>query len=82
MGPASVSSGSPSACTRETTDQNDGEGLWPATLMLELRESPKIVQTMLGHSSVAITFNIYSHVSLELEKRAESRLNAALTGRK
>jgi integrase len=48
-----------------------------ATLMLELGESPKTVQTMLGHSSVAITLDIYSHVSLELEKRAASRLNAA-----
>jgi integrase len=51
-----------------------------ATLMLELGESPKTVQTMLGHSSVAITLDIYSHVSLELEKRAASKLNAALMG--
>jgi len=40
-----------------------------ATLMLELGESPKTVQTMLGHSRVAITLDIYSHVSLELEKK-------------
>ena len=53
-----------------------------ATLMLELGESPKTVQAMLGHSSIAITLAIYSHVSLELEKRAASRLNAALTGEK
>jgi integrase len=39
-----------------------------ATLMLELRESPKTVQTMLGHSRVAITLDIYSHVRVELEK--------------
>jgi integrase len=51
-----------------------------ATLMLELGESPKTVQTMLGHSSVAITLDIYSHVSLELETRAAARLNAALMG--
>jgi integrase len=51
-----------------------------ATLMLELGESPKTVQVMLGHSSVAITLDIYSHVSLELEKRAASRLNTALMG--
>ena len=38
--------------------------------MLELGESPKTVQTMLGHSRVAITLDIYSHVSLELEKKA------------
>jgi integrase len=49
-----------------------------ATLMLELGESPKTVQTMLGHSRVAITLDIYSHVSLELEKKAAAKLNAAL----
>ncbi len=52
-----------------------------ATLMLELGESPKTVQTMLGHSRVAITLDIYSHVSLELEKKAAAKLNAAFTGR-
>ena len=53
-----------------------------ATLMLELGESPKTVQTMLGHSRVAITLDIYSHVSLELEKKAAAKLNAALTGKR
>jgi integrase len=52
-----------------------------ATLMLALGESPKTVQTMLGHSRVAITLDSYSHVSLELEKKAAAKLNAALTGR-
>jgi integrase len=51
-----------------------------ATWMLELGESPKTVQTLLGHSTVAITLDLYSHVSLELEKKAVTRLNAALTG--
>jgi integrase len=51
-----------------------------ATLMLELGESPKTVQTMLGHSRVAITLDIYSHMSLELEKKAAAKLNAAFTG--
>ena len=51
-----------------------------ATLMLELGESPKTVQTMLGHANVGITLDIYSHVSIELEKRAAARLNAAFTG--
>jgi integrase len=51
-----------------------------ATLMLELEEHPKTVQAMLGHSSVAITLDIYSHVSLELETRAAAKLNAALMG--
>jgi integrase len=52
-----------------------------ATLMLELGESPKTVQSMLGHSSIAITLDIYSHVSLDLEKRAAARLNAVFRER-
>lgn len=50
-----------------------------ATLMLELGESPKTVQTMLGHTTISTTLDIYSHVSLELEKRAAARLNEALS---
>jgi integrase len=52
-----------------------------ATLMLELGESPKTVQTLLGHSKIATTLDIYSHVSLELETRAVARLDAALKAR-
>ena len=37
---------------------------------------------MLGHSSVKITLDIYSHVTLELEQQAAVTLNAALTGGK
>jgi integrase len=51
-----------------------------ATLMLELGESPKTVQMMLGHSKIATTLDTYSHVSLELEKRAAARLNVVLRG--
>ena len=53
-----------------------------ATMMLELGESPKTVQTMLGHSRVSITLDTYSHVSLELEKKAAAKLDAALGGEK
>jgi site-specific recombinase XerD len=49
-----------------------------ATLMLELGESPKTVQTMLGHASITTTLDIYSHVSLELERRAATKLSDAL----
>jgi integrase len=49
-----------------------------ATTMRELGESPKTVQTMLGHASIKTTLDIYSHVSLDLEKQAAARLNAAL----
>jgi integrase len=51
-----------------------------ATLMLELGESPKTVSTMLGHTSVAITLDTYSHISLELEQQAATRLHVALQG--
>jgi integrase len=51
-----------------------------ATLMLELGESPKTVQMILGHSNIATTLDTYSHVSLDLEKRAAARLNAVLRG--
>ncbi len=51
-----------------------------ATLMLELGESPKTVQMMLGHSKIAITLDTYSHVSLNMEKQAAARLNAVLRG--
>ena len=46
--------------------------------MLELGESPKTVQTTLGHSKIATTLDIYSRVSLDLEKRAAAKLNDAL----
>ncbi len=49
-----------------------------ATVMLELGEAPKAVQTMLGHTKIATTLDIYSHVSLDLEKKAAARLNAVL----
>jgi integrase len=51
-----------------------------ATLMLELGETPKTVQTMLGHTKISTTLDIYSHVSLDLEKKAAARLNAVLRG--
>jgi integrase len=51
-----------------------------ATLMLEMGEAPKVVQTMLGHAKISTTLDIYSHVNLDLEKKAAARLNAILRG--
>ena len=51
-----------------------------ATLLLEQGEHPKTVQVILGHSKVSTTLDTYSHVSLDLEKRAAARLNASLQG--
>jgi integrase len=53
-----------------------------ATWMLEQGISAKVVQTMLGHSSISVTLDIYRHVSLELEKQAAAKLNAAVMGGK
>jgi integrase len=53
-----------------------------ATMLLELGESPKTVQTLLGHSRINITLDIYSHVSLDLETRAVAKLTAALQGKR
>lgn len=50
-----------------------------ATLLLELGENPKVVQDLLGHSRIAVTLDTYSHVSLELGRRATGRLGEALS---
>ena len=50
-----------------------------ATWMLEQGVSPKVVQTMLGHSKYQDHDGLYSHVSLDLERQAAATLNAALT---
>jgi integrase len=49
-----------------------------ATLMLELGELPKTLQTMLEHATIATMLDIWGYVSLEPEKHATANLNAAL----
>jgi integrase len=51
-----------------------------ATVMLELGEAPKVVQTMLGHTKIATTLDIYSHMSLDMERKAAAKLNAVMRG--
>lgn len=46
-----------------------------ATLMLINGEHPKIVSERLGHSSVSITLDLYSHSSLTLQHEAAGRLD-------
>lgn len=46
-----------------------------ASLLLELGEHPKIVQEILGHSSIGITMDLYSHVSPQLQRRSMDRLD-------
>jgi integrase len=49
-----------------------------ATLLLQLGESPKVVQERLGHSSIAITMDIYSHVNPTMQRAAADRFSALL----
>ena len=49
-----------------------------ATLMLLAGGHPKIVSEMLGHSSVAFTLDVYSHVVGGWQKAAMKRLDEVL----
>lgn len=46
-----------------------------ATLLLEEGESPKVIQELLGHSTITTTMDIYTHVSKKGKKRAVSKLD-------
>lgn len=46
-----------------------------ATRLLEMNESPKVVQEILGHSSITLTLDTYSHVMPELKKAAVDKLS-------
>ena len=45
-----------------------------ASLLLELGIHPKVVQEILGHSSITVTMNTYSHVGPKLQKEAVARI--------
>jgi integrase len=46
-----------------------------ATLLLQWGQHPKVVQEMLGHSTIAITMDLYSHVAPALHREAVSRFS-------
>jgi len=50
-----------------------------ASLMLKQGIHPKIVQERLGHSSIAITLDTYSHVTPGLQEAAAERFDQAFT---
>jgi integrase len=49
-----------------------------ATIMLIMNEHPKVVSERLGHSSVQITMDTYSHVLSGMQERATERLEELL----
>lgn len=51
-----------------------------ATLLLEAGVHPKITSDMLGHSSIQMTLDRYSHVSSDLQRAASDALGARLFG--
>ena len=51
-----------------------------ATVLLELGEHPKVVQERLGHSTIATTMNIYSHVTPTMQRSAIDRLAQHVDG--
>ncbi len=50
-----------------------------ASLLLAMGVHPKIVQELLGHSTVSITLDIYSHALPSLQEEAVNRLNTLLS---
>ncbi|MGI8658722.1 MAG: tyrosine-type recombinase/integrase, partial [Candidatus Limnocylindria bacterium] len=86
-------SGSPlygTAVYRDFLDATDAAGLprirfhslrhTAASLLLAQGTHPRVVMEMLGHSTIALTMNTYSHVIPALEREAADTMNAILTG--
>jgi len=51
-----------------------------ATLALSAGEHPKVVQERLGHAAIAITLDVYSHVTEGLHRDAASRVAGIIFG--
>jgi integrase len=49
-----------------------------ATLMLSMGVHPKMASEMLGHSTIAITLDLYSHVTANMQRQAADAIDAAL----
>lgn len=49
-----------------------------ATLLLSARVNPKVVSEMLGHASIAITLDIYSHVIPDMQQDAAATMASLL----
>ena len=53
----------------------------PASLMFRTGANPKVISERLGHSSIAITMDTYSHVMPGLQEEAAIRFEEALKPR-
>lgn len=51
-----------------------------ATMAMEQGVSPKVVQERLGHATVSITLDLYSHVTPTMQKDAASKVASGLLG--
>jgi integrase len=51
-----------------------------ATMLLGMKVHPKVVQGILGHSEIAVTMDIYSHVLPTMQEDAMQRINEVLQG--
>jgi integrase len=49
-----------------------------ATLLLAANENPKVVSERLGHSSITLTMNVYSHVLPDMQQGASDKLESIL----
>ena len=52
---------------------------WYATECLKAGVHPKVVSEALGHSSVAFTMDVYSHLLPTMQEPASAAIEAALT---
>jgi len=51
-----------------------------ATLLLQAEVHPEVVSERLGHASVAITLDVYSHVLPGMQEKATEKLDVMLYG--
>ena len=49
-----------------------------ATLLLEAGAHPKVMQDLLGHRTIAMTIDLYSHVTPRLQQEATTRIQELL----
>ena len=52
-----------------------------ATLLLAANENPKVVSERLGHSSITLTMDVYSHVLPDMQQAATEKLERILFNR-